>query len=124
MSKVVNEPWFKRGWGMASCSGYLGPKKMTYASFRQSIYSGDARHPKLAVMKPKDIGCKASISPRGHTPRSQFERAWGIFVSWFEKDKSFQLLIYLPANETEAIAGDELAGGGFHRWSNNLKQLS
>jgi len=111
--------WFHQGWVLASCSTYLGPKRMTYAAFRQAIYRGDSRHPKLATMKPGDGCCKASISPKGYTPRTQFNRAWDIFMEWFGTDRAFQLLIYLPSNETEIVAGHDLAGGCFHRWPND-----
>lgn len=91
---------------------------MTYAAFRGALYNGDARHPKLAIMRPCDrnsSGCKASISPRGHSPRTQFARGWEFFTGWFKVDDAYQLLLYLPNDETP-LAGKDLAGGQFHRW--------
>lgn len=112
--------WFRRGWALAAASTYLGAKGMTYASFRAACYGGDARHPELAVMRPCDrnsAGCKASISPKGYSPRLQFLTAWDIFISWFEVDKAYQMFLYLPNGE-KVLVGKDIAGGQFHRWEN------
>ena len=111
--------WFERGWMLAAASTYLGARRMSYAAFRQALYSGDKRHPKLAVMRPGDSGCRASISPRGYSAREQFARAWEFFMSWFIHDQGYQLLLYLPT-KGEAICGNALAGGQFHRWAKAL----
>lgn len=132
-SKTPSEPavgcaahgsaWFERGWLLASCSTYLGASRMSYAKFRHCLYRGDARHPKLVVIREVDVSCKCSVSPKGYTARSQFQCAWEIFVGWFECDQNYQLLLYLPTRRTE-IAGRDLAGGQFHRWLKPNADLS